>query len=108
MTCYKNRIKAAEYIDKINLYRKKNNDAKDIDQQLATFAGNVSRRRNVSNKDASFGSLISGCDKLIHDLQEADLPPTEQVTNAVKKLNLDFPAIEKKWLEFESKNLIKK
>ena len=108
LTCYKNRIKAAEYLDKINAYRKKNADAKDIDQQLAAFAGNISRRRNASNKDASFGSLVSGYDKLIHDLQEADLPPTEQMMNAVKKLNLDFVSIENKWIEFESKNLNKK
>ncbi|HEX3024131.1 MAG TPA: hypothetical protein VHP12_02875 [Chitinophagaceae bacterium] len=107
-TCYKNRIKAAAYLDKINVYRKKNTDAKDTDQQLAAFAGTVSRRRSASNKDSNFGSLISGYDKLIHDLQEADLPPTEQMMNAVKKLNNDFSSIEKKWLEFESNNLIKK
>ncbi|MDE3145434.1 MAG: hypothetical protein KGL19_14860, partial [Bacteroidota bacterium] len=64
--------------------------------------------RNASNKDASFGSLISGYDKLMHDQQDADLPPTEPMINAVKKLNLDFSAIEKNWLQFESKNLINK
>jgi photosystem II stability/assembly factor-like uncharacterized protein len=104
LTCYKNRIKAAGYIDAINSYRKNNSDlSKEINQQLTALAGNIGRRRAASNKEASFGSLVSGYDKLMHDLQEADLPPTQQQINAINKLNTDFSAIEVKWLAFESK-----
>lgn len=109
VTCYKNRIKAASYIQQIAAYRKQiANEPKETDQQLAGFAGAVSRGRGTPAKEATFGSLVGGFDRLVQNLQEADVAATEQAIRAVNKLNADFSALEKKWLEFESKNFMKK
>jgi photosystem II stability/assembly factor-like uncharacterized protein len=106
--CYQNRIKAARYIDQINTFKKANtNLTKETEQQLTSFVGTVSRRRGGSNKDVSFGSLVGGFDAVIHTLQEADLPPTEQAIRAADKLTADFKTLEQKWLLFQKNNNLK-
>jgi len=106
LACYKNRLKAAGYIDKINAYRKKHPDlSKEMDQQLSAFAGAVSRGRGATTREATFGSLASGFDRLMQNLQQADMPATQQTIDAVNKLTNEFSLLEKKWLEFESTKL---
>jgi len=106
LACYKNRLKAAGYIDKINIYRKKNpNLSKEMDQQLSAFAGAVSRGRGAATREATFGSLASGFDRLMQNLQQADVTATQQTIDAVNKLTNEFSLLEKKWLEFESTKL---
>ncbi|MEO7530223.1 MAG: hypothetical protein ABIS69_02390, partial [Sediminibacterium sp.] len=106
LACYSNRIKAASYLDKIIAYRKKNtNLSKELDQQLSTFAGAVSRGRGAVPKEASFGSLINGFDRLLQNLQQADVPATQQTIEAVNKLMASFSILEKNWIAFESTKL---
>ena len=102
VVCYQNRIKAAQYIDQINSAKKSiPNLSKESEQQLTSFVGTVSRRRSGNNKDVSFGSLLGGFDAVMHTMQEADLPPTEQAVKASIKLNADFKTLEQKWLLFQ-------
>ncbi|MFC4233146.1 hypothetical protein ACFOW1_14690 [Parasediminibacterium paludis] len=102
--CYQNRIKASQYIDAITAYKQSHPEmSKETAQQLIAFVGTATRRRGSSNKDISFGSLISGFDAVLHSLQEADLAPTTQAVAAVKQLSADFEALSQKWLAFEKK-----
>ena len=64
------------------------------------LAGTVSRRPIGNNKEASFSSVTAGLKALLHTIQEADLPPTEQAKQAVKKLTTDFKVLEEKWILF--------
>jgi photosystem II stability/assembly factor-like uncharacterized protein len=45
--------------------------------------------------DPSYNSIIGECKRLMHILQGADMTPTEQVINAVKRANNNFIEIEK-------------
>ena len=49
----------------------------------------------ASYKDPSYNSIIAEYKRLMHILQGADMTPTEQVINAVKRTNNNFLEIEK-------------
>ena len=109
LICYKGRLKAARYIDQIAVYRKKTVGlSKETDQELAALAGTAGRRRGPVAKEASFGSLTGAFDRLIQELEQADVPPTETVIKAVKTLEADLAQLEKKWLTIQNSAAEKK
>ncbi len=103
LICYNNSKKATLYLDKIAANKKNiSSQTKETVQQLSAFAGNTSGRRSGAAEE-NFNSLKSTFDNLLHSLEEADVAPTEQLVEGVRKTNASLLLLEKKWNEFESK-----
>ncbi len=115
MICYEDSRKAVEYAARINEYRtnlrqKARSDSsatKALETQLARFGGTGGGGRRGGGgggQTADFGSLNGSFSALLRTIQGADMPPTEQVTNAVRSLQQSFDSLEAKWKEFVGKN----
>jgi photosystem II stability/assembly factor-like uncharacterized protein len=62
------------------------------DYSMLCYQNNL---KAASYKDASYNSIIGEYKRLMHILQGADMTPTEQVINAVKRTTNNFLEIEK-------------
>jgi hypothetical protein len=101
LACYNARIQAAAYLDKINGHLK--NASKETEQELSAFAGKSQGRRRGGSAESNFNSLMSSFDNLLHNLEETDAPPTEQLIEGVTKMQEALTSLEKKWEGYESK-----
>ena len=104
LQCYERRKECMKILEEIRLYRSQ------LKSQLTTLSPSAIDELNNKDKlarelestpqgstEPSFGRLNSGFASIFNVLQDSDMPPTTQMTNAVKELNQQMIVLKKKW-----------
>jgi hypothetical protein len=91
------------------LQSKANGDAltavKALDQKLQTLAGGVARRPGAGTEPPTLGGLRTRYLALFGVLQEADVMPSTQASEAVAELEKQLPPVMVRWKELQSQDL---
>ena len=104
LQCYVRRKESMKVLEDIRLYRSQ------LNSQLTTLSPSAIDELNKKDKlakeleatpqgstEPSFSRLNSGFASVFNVLQDSDMPPTTQMINAVKELNQQMIALQKKW-----------
>ena len=104
LQCYEGRKQCMKILEEIRLYRSQ------LKSQLTTLSPSAVDELNKKDKlarelentpqgstEPSFGRLNGGFASVFGALQDSDMPPTTQMTTAVKELNQQMIVLKKKW-----------
>ena len=104
LQCYEGRKQCMKILEEIGLYRSQ------LKSQLTTLSPSAADELNKKDKlarelentpqgstEPSFGRLNGGFASVFGALQDSDMPPTTQITTAVKELNQQMIVLKKKW-----------
>lgn len=99
-------IESGEDIEQINALRKQMQDRgqadNELDKKLEALVGRAGGRGaggfgGGANSAATFSGLRGQLDRLLHEIQNADVAPTKQQTAACAKRLQDFAALKAQW-----------
>lgn len=111
LQCYEGRKECMKILEEIRLYRLMLRGQ--MTNPPVTVADELTKRDNQAKElmnnppgsnAPSFGRLNNGFASVFNSLQESDMPPTTQMINAVKELQLQFDMLKKKWNDLKAKN----
>src|SRR5215470_7935977 len=76
-----------------------------LDQKLQTLGGGQARRPGPGNEPPTLGGMRTRLNALLGVLQEADVVPTTQATNAVPELEQQIPPLMQRWEAIKAQDI---